>query len=265
MFVAGDYGIQQVPRHFKASEILVSLRASFEGLTTEMKELVQNDVSAFQKGKKHQCRVCTRQFSKAFVRCEVCWLCEDSFRSEQKCPFEKGHPVSVCPHSRRCFSCEGASCEECKLVQGDGGSVPRMIEALQPQIIFIDFDRTLCSTRSGCQPVIGKHGINPGLFSVLVSHPCVHILTRQNFTHEPILRRFLAARTIHNINLHCLGGTKITKSNVIATLLTSGSLGLMVDDTLQELVSIKQSNLVRVRFHDTDFSMGVKQIEDNKD
>jgi hypothetical protein len=60
------------------------------------------------------------------------------------------------------------ACEQCRLVHGDGEDVAALVHTLQPHAIFLDWDRTLCTTRTGGSPLVGKHALDPDLHGLLV-------------------------------------------------------------------------------------------------
>ena len=63
-----------------------------------------------------------------------------------------------CPHLRRCFACELHSCDLCGLRTGDGATAMALAESLDAKVVFVDFDRTLASTRRGQSPFPTKRG-----------------------------------------------------------------------------------------------------------
>ena len=57
---------------------------------------------------------------------------------------------AFCPHQQKCAVCDGAAfapCMECRLAQGDGDMVGGLVAAFEPEVLFLDFDRTLASTK----------------------------------------------------------------------------------------------------------------------
>lgn len=111
------------------------------------------------------CRHCGGRFGPKWVRHASCWKCRFELKAAGKCPigYENGRHCVVCPHKAQCLHCErgaGASCSACRLLFApdleDG--VAGLVEELRPDLLFVDWDRTLCETKSGCAPVLGKHG-----------------------------------------------------------------------------------------------------------
>ena len=72
-------------------------------------------------------------------------------------------------HHRRCCACEQWSCDECGLHRADGEGVVALVQRLGARCfaIVFDFDQTLCSTKSGAAPVVGRHVLQPELQSLL--------------------------------------------------------------------------------------------------
>lgn len=75
----------------------------------------------------------------------VCCICEHRERTRGVCPFNPNCAKRglFCKHAQKCFVCDAWSCEECRLVNGDGEDVAAMVETIQPYSIFLDFDRTV--------------------------------------------------------------------------------------------------------------------------
>lgn len=219
-------------------------------------------------GQKLRCRVCKKEFPKAWVHNYVCWKCDDDIRCSGRCPYERDNPAHICPHTRKCFSCQMISCKECGLVRGDGPMVRNLIQQIKPDFVFLDFDQTLCSTKSGLQPIPGKHGLNPELFEILTTHPSVHIITRQNIRHKTFLENFIRVHfdgqgvkaTKVNLSVYCLGQSKpkLTKADIMDSLMTSEQTAVFVDDTVREHLHpgvSKYKNMHRILFSTTDFTV----------
>ena len=59
----------------------------------------------------------------------------------------------------------------CKIVRGDSDVVAGLAAAMVPHCtIFLDFDRTIASTKCGADPLIGSHSIDASLLSVMNAH-----------------------------------------------------------------------------------------------
>ena len=76
-----------------------------------------------------------------------------------------------CPHDKKCIVCDTWSCAACKIVRGDGDVVAGLAAKMSPNVtIFLDFDRTIASTKCGADPLIGSHSIDASLLSVMNAH-----------------------------------------------------------------------------------------------
>mmetsp|Transcript_3686 Transcript_3686/g.13616 ORF Transcript_3686/g.13616 Transcript_3686/m.13616 type:complete len:666 (-) Transcript_3686:106-2103(-) len=185
------------------------------------------------------CRHCGEKYTRLWLHRELCFVCEARLRSEGRCPFnDKCAPASFCPHERLCAVCEQHSCEECRLLRGDGEDVWQVVGHWQPAAVFLDFDRTLATTKRGGSPLIGNHSVDPDLATVCGSHGCVQIVTRSS-RKEDILQ-FLAQKGVPISRVHSLKRDGWTsKSQVIvqemAKLEAQGGRGLFVDDDIKEL------------------------------
>lgn len=72
-------------------------------------------------------------------------------------------------HQRRCCACEQWSCDQCGLHRADGDGVVALAQRLGAKCfaIVFDFDQTLCSTKSGAAPVVGRHTLQAELQTLL--------------------------------------------------------------------------------------------------
>eukprot|EP00854_Cymbomonas_tetramitiformis_P012148 gene12148-14354_t len=186
----------------------------------------------------HSCRVCNVRFSKVWLDRGVCHRCEELRRGEGRCPYsDRCSPQTFCPHGHKCFVCDAWSCDECHLTHGDGEAVAQLVSRLNPAVIFLDFDRTLASTKNGGSPLQGRHSLDPELETLLRSHPNVHIVTRN--PHEQDIREFLARHRVVKVPIHSVGKRSASeKADVLCRpdlLPQDGSaVGLFVDDNIQE-------------------------------
>ena len=165
---------------------------------------------------------------------KVCFVCEERARDAGRCPYRKScQPGNFCLHAGRCIACEGWSCDDCRLLRGDGEDVSLQyidhvcgqlctlclgvslliapyaslahqvlsaVERLEPSVIFLDFDRTLASTKSGGEPVVGKHTVDTQLLSLCLQHPNVHVVTRNS--HQEAIVTFLEAAGLPHSGVH---------------------------------------------------------------
>ena len=174
------------------------------------------------------CWRCERRFSKQWAFRGVCWECEGALREAGACPFDQsrrgggkaraggraaGH--AFCPHQRKCAVCDGgfAPCVACGLAQGDGEAVAALCAEHAPApaatgqpaapralaALFVDFDRTLCTTKSGGSPLQGSHSLDAELVALAAQLP-THVVTRNSHADE--IRAFLAQRGMRVAGVH---------------------------------------------------------------
>jgi len=204
------------------------------------------------------CHACNGRFSKHWAFRGVCWRCEQSLRGQGECPFDaparravskarQGHPF--CAHQGLCPVCDAGFrlCRTCRLAQGDGEAVLELCTELRPHRVFLDFDRTLCSTRAGASPLSGVHSLDPELASL----GCLaqsYVVTRNSHADE--IGRFLEARGMLIAGL-CVTPKGGSKGEFIEAMLREGELGLFVDDSVQECSDPRiasNPNVIRVLF-----------------
>ena len=144
---------------------------------------------------KTECVRCGGQFGTLWIgngRC--CFRCEEGMRSRLECPVSKRCPsAAFCPHSLRCIACERWSCELCGVVCGDGEDVMATVECTDPHVVFIDFDRTLCTTKSGSSPLRGSHSLDRELWGLVRGGRWdVRVVTRNSHVDDikTFMRRF---------------------------------------------------------------------------
>jgi hypothetical protein len=151
-------------------------------------------------------------------------------------------------------------------VHGDGDDVQELIHRLSPDVLFLDFDRTICSTKTGGSPLQGKHSVDEGLLSCILNAApgSCHIVTRNQHTED--IRKFLASKGIPagTVGIHSVKAVKskgpdgkmVTTGGKVAVichtdLLPPGKVGLFVDDDIAELVQPEigdKEGLYRVLF-----------------
>ena len=155
------------------------------------------------------CRLCDQGFSSLWVHRSVCVSCEMEERQERcRCPYRTNCASPFCPHARRCFVCDSWSCGECQLIRGDGEDVAALAHDLKPDVVFLDFDRTLCTTRGGGSPLVGSHTVDPDLMSLVCNRPIgsVRIVTRNSYRED--IKTFLEREAlpkgvpIHTVKKH---------------------------------------------------------------
>ena len=93
---------------------------------------------------------------------------------QRPCVLYHSRPSSCffrCPHDKKCIVCDTWSCAACKIVRGDGDVVAGLAATMAPNVtIFLDFDRTIASTKCGADPLIGSHSIDASLLCVMNAH-----------------------------------------------------------------------------------------------
>merc|ERR1712129_19378 len=171
---------------------------------------------------------------------QLCFTCEEALREEGRCPYsEKCGTRSFCPHARRCVVCEAWSCEACHLIRGDSEDVWQLVGQLRPDVIFLDFDRTLATTKAGASPLQGSHSVDPDLASVCASHDHVQVVTRSSRKED--IETFLAQKAVPVRRVRSLKREgRQSKAEVILEVLdgldvVSPAVGLSVDDDIREL------------------------------
>eukprot|EP00928_Gymnodinium_smaydae_P045933 TRINITY_DN30578_c0_g1_i1.p1 TRINITY_DN30578_c0_g1~~TRINITY_DN30578_c0_g1_i1.p1 ORF type:complete len:725 (+),score=86.55 TRINITY_DN30578_c0_g1_i1:47-2221(+) len=128
------------------------------------------------------CGRCGEELTRLWLHRGLCMKCEGELRAEGRCPYggQRCGTRTFCPHYSRCIVCEQWSCEECKLLRGDGEDVEQLVSQRAPAVVFLDFDRTLCTTKAGASPLQGNHSLDVDLVSVCSSHERVSIVTRSS-------------------------------------------------------------------------------------
>ena len=176
------------------------------------------------------CRRCGGSFSNLWVSNGACFRCEEELRAAGTCPFRGGGggdgpgagkggrcpPGAFCPHHRRCVACERWSCDACGVRCGDGEDVAALVESEQPRAVFLDFDRTLCTTKSGANPMRGRHVADPDLLAVAASRPETHVVTRNS--HVDDVAAWMRANGVREPRVHHVG-KGVSKGRVIADIL----------------------------------------------
>ena len=220
---------------------------------------------------KTECVRCGGQFGTLWIgngRC--CFRCEEGMRSRLECPVSKRCPsAAFCPHSLRCIACERWSCELCGVVCGDGEDVVATVECTDAHVVFIDFDRTLCTTKSGSSPLRGSHSLDRELWGLVRGGRWdVRVVTRNSHVDDikTFMRRFAANEggdslggdsSFDAIPVHHVG-KGVSKGAVIrgacdekASVVGSPVRAVFVDDSAAELLDAEVAcvpGLTRVLF-----------------
>ena len=141
------------------------------------------------------CSSCARQLSALWVHRGVCCECEAAVRDRGICPF--GGPKCDCAqgrrwwcaHDARCIVCDEHSCASCRLERGGADVVVAAAARLAPARVALDFDRTLCNTKSGGRPSFERHSLDEELLTLMHVQPCA-VVTRNQ--HVDAIRELLA-------------------------------------------------------------------------
>jgi hypothetical protein len=208
-----------------------------------------------------QCAHCERQFSTLWVHRGCCSECEAEVRASGRCPFngERCRPAWFCPHDGRCFVCDAHSCATCRLERGDAETVAAVARRLSSETpgcvdgsaarlcrIALDFDRTLCTTRSGGAPIVGKHALDDELGAILWRYPALCEVVTRNGNTEAI-RAFLAANGAPSeIPIRTVPKGHSKAEFVLGGGLPPSCTVLMVDDSIAELVEERVATDLRV-------------------
>jgi hypothetical protein len=83
--------------------------------------------------------------------------------------------------------------------------------------VFLDFDRTLCSTKAGRSPLLGLHNVDPELASLCATYP-VYVVTRN--PHEAEIVTFLEQRGVAVARV-CVVPKRASKADVMVQVLPS--------------------------------------------
>ena len=156
--------------------------------------------------------------------------------AESKAAEGKAAAHPFCTHQSLCAACDAGfeSCLECRLAQGDGEVVLSACEEWKPAKLFLDFDRTLCSTRGGANPLLGSHTIDAELHAAAAAmgDARTHVLTRNRHARE--IATFLGERGVPVAAVHTTpAGT--SKWDYIDATLAPGERAVFVDDSATEV------------------------------
>eukprot|EP01052_Picozoa_sp_SAG31_P017813 SAG31_NODE_1235_length_9198_cov_5.065282_3_plen_405_part_00 len=194
-----------------------------------------------------RCASCGHGYSSLWIQRGVCRECESALRREGRCPFrEKCAKLGCfCPHAARCFLCDAWACDTCGMLRGDGEDVLCWAATAPDEApIFLDFDRTLASTKGGANPALGVHSVDAGLLSLLADRPNIHIVTRNRHGRE--ITAFLEEKGARrgSFEVHCVSKRRDVTGNeskaaIIAGVLARASMraattSLFVDDDVAE-------------------------------
>eukprot|EP01001_Neometanema_parovale_P007613 NODE_3909_length_1143_cov_19.492157_g3719_i0.p1 GENE.NODE_3909_length_1143_cov_19.492157_g3719_i0~~NODE_3909_length_1143_cov_19.492157_g3719_i0.p1 ORF type:complete len:266 (+),score=18.89 NODE_3909_length_1143_cov_19.492157_g3719_i0:339-1136(+) len=183
-----------------------------------------------------KCHVCQVGFTNLWVHRGTCYGCEGRLRASGRCPYSsKCPPASFCPHHRKCCTCDASCCDDCRLMQGTGEDCLALAQKIDPKAIFLDFDRTVATTKAGGNPLQGDHSIDPDLYALMYLYPNVHIVTRNS--HKEGIEQFLASKGVPStVKVHSAKLEGCRKADIMARFCDLDCTALFIDDDIRELV-----------------------------
>ena len=122
--------------------------------------------------------------------------------------------------------------------------------AWHPDVLFLDFDQTLCSTRSGADPLKGVHSVDAELHEA-ATKISTHVLTRNR--HVVPIRSFLEERGVPIIGIHSTPSGD-SKASYMQSILTQDARAIFVDDDANEVQDpeiARDTRIFRVLFQRT--------------
>ena len=79
------------------------------------------------------------------------------------------------------------SCATCRFHAGDGDDVLALARTVGAAYVFLDWDRTFCTTKAGADPTKGDHALDASLLEYAQEHPgrCVVVTSVQETPRKP--------------------------------------------------------------------------------
>jgi len=198
-----------------------------------------------------KCVRCSRSYSNLWVTDKTCISCEHAARLAGTCPISSPClPEAFCPHARRCLKCERHSCDRCGLRCGDAEDVVALVEEIDADAVFLDFDRTICATKRGASPLpsfalelpldspalaeaASRRAADAELLGLLTHHPNAYVVTRNSHVKEIELY----------LRLHGVDAPKVrhvakgeSKSSVVSRTRPPFVRAVFADDDARELL-----------------------------
>ena len=99
--------------------------------------------------------------------------------------------------------------------QGDGDAVAALCMQLEPEVLFLDFDRTLATTRSGGSPLDGVHALDVELADLMAAGVPTWVVTRNRHVVE--IGAFLKSKGVH--------AAGVSRATACAVVSASGCVG----------------------------------------
>lgn len=206
------------------------------------------------KKKLETCKICKGHFAtELWIRHKLCMVCENTRRNKanrSECLFEDCQfgDKAFCSHFQRCFVCDAPhSCDKfCQLSRGDGEVALGMVETIRPNLLLLDFDRTLATTKSGASPLPKsghKHSIDEELKNAVIAQQAFgksHVVTRNS--NKADIQEFLLQHGLDGLaqNVHVVPKKKTKGFYIRETFYTDmpeqDTVCIFIDDSLPELV-----------------------------
>lgn len=230
-------------------------------------------ISIIDNKKLFYCQGCDGHFHHNWIRHNLCSICEMKRRDDHDgmyclfhdCKGGKMNPYAFCPHANQCYYCDSPhSCEKfCRLSRGNGELVMELVETIQPNLLLLDFDRTLCSTKAGASPINRKknreiftHSIDQDLRASIkaLCGGVAHIVTRNS--HKEDIQMFLRVNGFTDLakRIHIVP-KKTSKGAFIKNIFFKENekhTCIFVDDDIRELINdpwmCQQENIHRLHF-----------------
>eukprot|EP00633_Aureoumbra_lagunensis_P005720 CAMPEP_0197319100 /NCGR_PEP_ID=MMETSP0891-20130614/53441_1 /TAXON_ID=44058 ORGANISM="Aureoumbra lagunensis, Strain CCMP1510" /NCGR_SAMPLE_ID=MMETSP0891 /ASSEMBLY_ACC=CAM_ASM_000534 /LENGTH=563 /DNA_ID=CAMNT_0042809865 /DNA_START=193 /DNA_END=1880 /DNA_ORIENTATION=- len=217
-------GLRCHPEIEKSAALATAFRQN--ELSAFLRNRTLNDISSsplptiFTRGGRLECTCCGQNFNRAFLtrvsQRKICVLCDLHARDSGMCSKKNCPKKAWCIHTKRCLACENHSCEQCGIICADAQDLLAHIEDLPaPVAIFLDFDRTIATTRSGQSPLTSrgkKHTVDPILAALARNHPNVRVVTRNR--HRDDIFAFLADNNFPVRDVHIIRKTE-SKATVV--------------------------------------------------
>ena len=145
---------------------------------------------------------------------------------------------------------------KCRVTRGDGEDTEALCIRVKPDAIFLDWDRTFCTTRGGASPLYGNHSADEALLSLALTHPRLHIITRN--PHSDAIKVFMQKHGCVSPSVRSVKREGITKAEAILDLLAPGEVGVFADDDPREIFATEMGSLAKEgRLHRVLFVRGL--------
>ena len=195
------------------------------------------------------CWRCERRYARVWITRGVCFACEASCRRDGRCPMNatcRAKDAWFCAHQGLCFKCDNRpSCGACRFYSGDGEDVVGHAERLGAAKVFLDWDRTFCSTKSGADPTRGNHDLDASLLALAQRDPARVVVVTRSSARAGILA-FLSKHHAANVRVRSVKLEDISKADAIRSELGDGETAVFADDDITELAAPEIAGDARV-------------------